>query len=113
MILTAIYIGMRLGETMTLTWQDINFSNKTISITKSYDYHSHKIKTTKITSSYRTIALNNDLLNCLQKLKDNKHKYVFQNNEHTVPSSNAINKKLRELLQERGIERQGASTSTV
>ncbi len=107
MILTAIYTGMRLGEIMALTWQDINFSNKTISITKSYDYHGHKIKTTKTTSSYRTIAVNNDLLNCLKQLKDNKHKYVFQNNQHTVPSSNAVNKKLRELLQECGIERQG------
>jgi len=72
-----------------------------------------KLRQQRQKSSYRTIALNNDLLNCLQQLKDNKHKYVFQNNQHTVPSSNAVNKKLRELLQERGKERQGASTSTV
>lgn len=107
MILTAIYTGMRLGEIMALTWRDIDFENKTISINKSYDYHSNKVKTTKTTSSYRTIGVNDDLLNCLKQLKANKYNRVFENNRHTVPSSNAVNKRLRLFLKQCNINRQG------
>lgn len=55
MILTAIYTGLRLGEIMALTWDDIDFKHKTISVNKSYDYHSHQIKTAKTEGSNRTI----------------------------------------------------------
>jgi integrase len=107
MILTAIYTGMRLGEIMALTWEDVDFKHKTISINKSYDYHSHKIKTTKTTSSNRTISVNSDLLGCLSQLKKNKMTDVFRNNQNTVPSSNAVNKKLKELFKQCNINKKG------
>lgn len=107
MILTAIYTGLRLGEIMALTWDDIDFKHKTISVNKSYDYHSHQIKTAKTEGSNRTIRVNNDLLSCLGQLKANKTKNVFENNQKTVPGSNAVNNVLRKLLQECNINRQG------
>ena len=35
-----IYTGMRIGETLALTWDDIDFKNKTISVNKTVTYES-------------------------------------------------------------------------
>lgn len=43
MLLTIIYTGMRPGEIRVLTWNDIDFKNKQIHITKSWDYDKKKI----------------------------------------------------------------------
>lgn len=107
MILTAIYTGARLGEIAALTWNDIDFIHKTISINKSYSYVLKKLKETKNQSSTRIIAANDDLLQILKELRVNNNTMVFINNQYTIPSSNAVNKKLRELLDQCDIHRQG------
>lgn len=106
MILTAIYTGMRLGEIMALKWSDINFSFKTISISKSYDYVSGgKIKPPKTESSNRTISVNQSLLDLLNQLKENDHDFVFMGNNGKIPGSTAVNKTLKKHLALCGIER--------
>lgn len=39
--------GLRRGEATALTWNDIDFDKKTISVTKSYDFKQHEIKPPK------------------------------------------------------------------
>lgn len=106
MILTAIYTGMRLGEIMALQWGDINFNFKTITINKSYDYVSGgKIKPPKTESSNRTIRVNQSLLDLLEQLKPNNHKFVFMATNGKIPGSSAVNKALKKHLAKCDIER--------
>ncbi|ETA74313.1 tyrosine-type recombinase/integrase [Ligilactobacillus equi] len=104
MIITAIYTGMRLGEIMALTWEDIDFDKKTISINKTWDYaHNTGFKPTKNEASIRVIRVNHKLLNIISSLRENKTKMVFENTYHKIPTPTAVNKALRELLNKTGI----------
>lgn len=109
MILTAIFTGARLGEISALTWEDINFNFKTISINKSLDSSSGEIKKTKTVSSNRIIRVNQGLLDILKPLKNNHNKndFVFINQYGTVPTSNAVNKTLKDTLKTLDINRPG------
>lgn len=107
MILTAIYTGMRKSEIQALTWKDIDFLHATISVTKSWDEKKKAFKPTKTESSKRTIKVNRQLLNRLAELKANNSIMVFQNVLGTIPTSNALNKCLRSIMNDCGIEKQG------
>lgn len=107
MILTAIMTGMRISEVMALTWDDIDFKWQTISINKSWDYQNGGgFKPTKNRSSVRTIRVNQTLLDKLHQLKGNDPKMVFKNQRGLIPSNNAINKTLRNILAELNIQKQ-------
>ena len=107
MILTAIYTGFRLSEIAALTWKDINFNWKTIEVNKSWDYHNKKFKDTKNNSSKRIVRVNDDLLSILAQLKENNNTLVFLNQFGNIPTSNAVNKKLRLLLKSCSIDKKG------
>lgn len=100
MILTAFLTGMRLSEIQALTWEDIDFSNRTIDINKSYDSRKNVFKPTKTESSIRNIVVPKILLKQLEKLKTNQKKLVFMNCLGTVPSTSSVNKVLRRILDE-------------
>lgn len=105
MIITAIYTGARLGELMALTWNDINFNFKTITISKSYDYINDQIKEPKTKSSNRTIRVNQGLLNLIGELKYNHQPYVFMTTQGTRPGSTAVNKTLKKALKKNDIDK--------
>ena len=107
MILTALCTGARLGEIQALTWKDINFNFKTITINKAWHETDHQFKDTKNESSKRIIRVNQSLLDILKELKQNQTKMVFENQYQTIPTSSAVNKTLRESLQACSINRQG------
>ncbi|MDO5882579.1 site-specific integrase [Ligilactobacillus animalis] len=101
MILFAIYTGARLGEIQALTWSDIDFDHNTVSINKSWNYHDGGgFKETKTESSNRVIRLNGGLLSLLAQLKPNDPKMVFTSSFGSIPTSNAVNKTLRSVMQE-------------
>lgn len=67
-ILIAIYTGARFGEIIGLTWDDIDFRNKTIRINKTWDYHNDQgFMPTKTPQSVRTIRVNSTLLTLLKQ----------------------------------------------
>lgn len=107
MILTAIYTGMRKSEIQALTWNDIDFLHSTISVSKSWDEKKKAFKPTKTESSNRTIKVNRQLLNRLAELKANNSVMVFQNVLKTIPTSNALNKCLRSIMDDCNIKKQG------
>ncbi|HWO96861.1 MAG TPA: site-specific integrase [Bacillus sp. (in: firmicutes)] len=76
-----IRTGMRKGELLALTWEDIDCKEKTISITKSRS--DNGVKTPKTKSSIRTIGIDNTLVAELKNYrtwqKKNKMKYGPQN----------------------------------
>lgn len=110
MILTAIYTGMRLSEIAALTWDDIDFNFKTISINKSWDYLSgtpdKPFKPTKTKSSNRIIHVNDELLDLLKQLKANDGELVFMNpTYHRMPGSSSANRTLRTFLKKCDIDK--------
>ncbi|WP_225417189.1 tyrosine-type recombinase/integrase, partial [Limosilactobacillus reuteri] len=86
---------------------DIDFLHSTITINKSWDDTKKAFKTTKTESSKRTIKVNRQLLNRLAELKANNTTMVFQNVLGTIPTSNALNKCLRSIMSDIGINKQG------
>jgi integrase len=85
-ILIALMTGMRKGEILGLTWDNVDFDNKTIFVDKILD-ESHKIKfRTKTTQSKRIITLPEILVKELIIHKDKqeaelkKHGYPNENN---------------------------------
>lgn len=82
-IIIGYYTGFRIGETLGLTWDDINLENRKISINKIIYYNDDTklwyFGTPKTPSSTRTIEIGTTLLNILKKYKtdqlQNKLKY--------------------------------------
>lgn len=107
MILTGALTGMRISEIMGLTWDDINFNWQTISINKTWDYQNGGgFKPVKTESSNRIIRVNQALLDILSALKVNDNKMVFANKRGLIPSSNAVNKTLKNIMKDCGLEKQ-------
>lgn len=106
MILTIIYTGMRLSEIAGLTWDDINFNFKTISITKTWNYRvknpapDERFGPTKTPSSVRTIHASQELLDALAQLKGNDDEMVFLNPTYkTMTESTSVNRTLRSMME--------------
>ena len=74
-ILLCLYSGLRIGELMALTWEDIDFSAGVLSVTKScHDGwegggYQKIIETPKTGSSVRLIPIPKQLLGVLKKIK--------------------------------------------
>lgn len=72
--LTLAYTGMRVGELCALKWKDINFAEKSISITKTYwnktnNTRNYTLNTPKTKSSKRLILVDDELINELKRYK--------------------------------------------
>lgn len=69
--LTLLYTGMRRGEALALSWKDIDFDKKIITVNKSVVFHSNRpvISSTKTRNSNRTIPLLDVLYDELLKYK--------------------------------------------
>lgn len=66
------FTGIRKGECLALTWNDIDFTNQTLTINKTIatgENYKQKIQTPKTLESYRTISLDDNTLQLLKKWK--------------------------------------------
>ena len=104
-LIIGFYTGCRIGEVLSLTWDDIDFKNKTISINKSLIFNNENKQwyfgPTKTSASDRIIKVGNTLIDILKKFKkkqmENKLKYgeyykIIYSKEELVS-----NKKLQRL----------------
>ena len=92
-LMIGYHCGLRLGEIYALTWSDIDFKNKTLSVNRQVQWHSEKrskeeIKKTNGTSksngywyfsepkykSYRIIDIDDELIEVLQKEKQKQER---------------------------------------
>ena len=77
---TLYYCGLRKGEARALTWNDINFEEKTLRVNKNLtqfgndESHNYIITTPKTSSSIRTIPISETLYNDLKMLLEQNEK---------------------------------------
>ncbi len=100
----ALLTGMRSGELYALTWEDIDFDNNIIRITKSYSQRIKGIKSTK-NSEWRNAHISEDLKEVLLKIRK-----LYPNSENVLPRLGGWNcgnagKILRAFLLRIGIEK--------
>lgn len=76
LFLVTMYQGLRVGEVLALTGNDIDIENKKLSINKSIN-RSNKFDSTKNTQSERNMPIFENTLPILQKYKDFKTKRLF------------------------------------
>lgn len=83
-IILCFYTGLRIGELLALTWQNIDFANKTLIVQKSChdgyvnDKHCVIVDTPKTNNSTRQIPLSKKLIALLKEIKkDSKCDYVI------------------------------------
>ena len=79
------YTGLRLGEMIALTWDDIDFKRQTITINKSFtnkcEEETYVITSPKTNNSVRVVDIDNNLISLLRKHYENESKiYNFNNN---------------------------------
>lgn len=64
-----MYSGLRRGEATALLWTDIDFQNNTITVNKSFDFKTNKIKKPKTQSGIRTVTVPKKLVDFLRNEK--------------------------------------------
>ncbi|MFS0783600.1 tyrosine-type recombinase/integrase [Bacillus sp. 1P06AnD] len=116
-ILFAISTGARFSEIMGLTWDCVDFENKTVNINKSWDFKDkNDFGDTKNFQSKRIITIDDDTCEMLKDLKKlqnefalqtglrNKKNLCFINTKMSLVSNNAVNKTLKTLCNKIGIK---------
>lgn len=71
-----LYTGMRIGETLALTWDDIDFEQRFIHINKTVNFvkGEFKVGPPKTENSYRTLGMNETVFQLLKQVKENQDK---------------------------------------
>ena len=67
--LLCLCCGLRRGEVVALLWSDIDFSNRCLHISKSYDFKGKRLKEPKTSAGIRKIPVSNRCIDELKKWK--------------------------------------------
>jgi len=112
-ILLDLYSGLRIGELCALQWNDIDFINNTISITKTVQrIKNNDIKSSNKTKlfisvpktecSIRTIPIPMFLITILKQYRSDREIYIFTN-KHIPKNPRTLEKYFKSLLSKCGI----------
>ncbi|MCC9765844.1 site-specific integrase, partial [Streptococcus agalactiae] len=110
--------GMRYGELIALTWEDIDFDKGIFKTYRRFNSETSQFVPPKNKTSIRIVPVDNECLEILKNLKieqnqsnkelglQNTNNMVFQHfgYPNSVPSTNGTNKVLRGIVQELNIE---------
>ncbi|MDT2191050.1 Arm DNA-binding domain-containing protein [Paenibacillus larvae] len=101
--LTLAYTGMRVGELCALKWSDIDFSEQTVSITKTYYNPNNNIKnytllTPKTKSSKRVIIVDKKVLDELEQLQAEQKRIKMFLEKHTMIKISCFLNKAKKML---------------
>lgn len=108
LIFTMFKTGLRVGEALALTWEEIDFDRNTVKTFKRIDSASH-IDTGKPKNPYsiREIPVSNDVIAILKKLRQEQinsnilslsNGLIFFDRKTGLPTNNGINKALKKYL---------------
>lgn len=91
--------GMRVGESLGLTWDDIDFQEQQLTINKTWDIYTNAgFAPTKNQQSIRTVPLDNGTIELLQEFKANKWQENEFNRLFPVSAHAYLNKRLKKLI---------------
>ena len=112
-----LYTGLRIGEALALTWEDVDIQNKTIKVNKNLkqvknrdDNQSvYKIiiqSSTKTNSGTRIVPLNNKSIEALKQIKEitGQYKYVFSTETGNNVSSRTCDRMFRKIQENCGFK---------
>ena len=113
LFLMALGTGLRQGELLALDWEDINFSDNTVSVSKSvkrvYEYKNenekrlvYKFQSPKSIKSIRTIPIPNNIIVLLKKEK-NKTGLIFNDNNNIL-SAKIVYYEWKKLLKQSNLK---------
>lgn len=104
--LTAL-TGMRFGEALGLTWDDIDFEKHIVDINKAWDYkRTHRFTGNKTLFSPRKLKVTEDVIDVFKDyqksqkeiVQDNPNNLVFYSPIDGVPTNDGANDRLRSYL---------------
>lgn len=109
-IVICLYTGLRIGELLGLTWDDINFRSKTIRVSKTlYQAKNEEgrwvnyMDTPKTRNSLRIIPVSQKIMDILKLLKNSRTcEYVIETNGHAT-SVRTYQSKFGTLLKRSGV----------
>ena len=125
LIVLLLLTGMRVGEALALTWDDIDFDNRLISINKNLvtvknedtlkinpitnkPYKNITIiqNTPKTDCSYRLIPIGDNALQALQNIKsyNGKYKYIYANSKGNITSYRVLSRMLEAMIEHTDIK---------
>lgn len=85
-VIICLYLGLRIGELLALTWDDIDLHNRTIFISKTIGEHS-EITPPKTEASIRLLPIPNAIIDVLRDLKRVATcQFVIETHGHTKPT---------------------------
>ena len=112
-----LYTGLRIGEALALTWEDVDIQNKTIKVNKNLkqvknrddDQSVYKIiiqNSTKTNSGTRIIPLNNKSIEALKQIKKitGQYKYVFSTETGNNVSARTCDSMFRKIQENCGFK---------
>ena len=111
-ILLCLYTGLRLGELLALTWEDIDFVDATISIEKTRYYlkdetgcYKKQVSRPKTDSSIRIIPVPKAILSQLKKIKKkSRSPFVISTKDGTAVTNRSYQTTYKRLLKKAGVE---------
>ena len=106
LFMNQFYMGMRIGETLALQWKDIDLTNNTINISKTWADMLRKATTPKTNNSYRLITMPQFLSDEYKAFKENMNAndndYIFG---MTVPFyRSSVRKEMNETIKKTNIK---------
>ena len=109
-IVLCFYTGLRIGELLALTWNDIDFERKIMSINKSVFYtkidgkYQTVVDTPKTKHSIRIIPLPKQLLDKLKEIKKtSKSKYVLTTRNNKMVNTRTYQRTFERILKKLNI----------
>lgn len=106
LLFTAIFTGMRRGELLALTWNDINWQTRKIKVSKSL--FKGQINSPKTSNSVRTVDMSNELIKVLKEWKlkcpHSENELIFPNQEgNYLDADNMVKRRFIPVLKKAGV----------